>query len=156
MTMGTESQIEIHFRNLLRGDLDRVMQIERSCFFIPWNRATMIHKLAGRRIIAQVATLGRDDPIAYLICDVLPAEIEIKNMAVDPHYQRLGIGRAIIDRLIAKKRPRIVAAVWERNVEAQLFFRAMGFRVVEQICEYWKDGPKDEYAYLMTKDLSAA
>ena len=153
--MRTESQIDIHFRNLLRGDFDRVMQIERSCFFTPWNRATMIHKLAGRRTIARVATLGRDDPIAYLIYNLLITEVEIENMAVDPHYQRLGIGRRMIDRLIAKKRPKIVAAVWERNVEAQLFFRAMGFRVVEQLYEYWKDGPKDEYAYLMTKDLSA-
>jgi ribosomal-protein-alanine N-acetyltransferase len=81
--------------------------------------------------------------------------LHILNFAVAPAYRRLGIGRQMIQKLIAKlsshRRTRVTLAVRERNLPAQLFFRSMAFRAVKVLRGYYEDTGED--AFLMHYQL---
>lgn len=56
-------------------------------------------------------------------------------------------------KLSYQRRNRIHVAVRESNLDAQLFFRSQGFRVVEILNDYWDDC--DEQAYLFRYKVQA-
>ena len=64
---------------------------------------------------------------------------------------RQGIGTALVDKLVSKlsphRRNRIVLEVRETNLEAQLFFKSLGFRAISVLRDYYDDTVED--AYLM-------
>ena len=64
---------------------------------------------------------------------------------------RRGIGTALVDKLVSKlsphRRNRIVLEVRETNLDAQLFFKSLGFRAISVLRDYYDDTVED--AYLM-------
>jgi len=70
---------------------------------------------------------------------------------VHPEFQRDGVGRSLINKLKSKlsyeRRNRITLKVRESNLDAQLFFRAMGFQAVEVLRNHYQECSED--AYLM-------
>jgi len=57
---------------------------------------------------------------------------ELEEIGVSPKYQRQGVARALIERLLADARARGISDVqltcWAFNTEAQAAFAALGFR----------------------------
>ena len=62
-----------------------------------------------------------------------PAEVEVKNTAVDPGHQGRGIGRALMEAAIelarAEGRSRILVATAAADVGNLRFYQRVGFRV---------------------------
>ena len=56
---------------------------------------------------------------------------QILSLAVHKSDRRQGIGGLLLNRIIRLPRREIVARIDERNLDAQLFLRAQGFRAVE-------------------------
>ena len=55
------------------------------------------YQRAGR---AWVATNGLDEPIAYLVLDVVDEAAHVEQVSVHPDYARLGLGRQLLDAAV--------------------------------------------------------
>jgi ribosomal-protein-alanine N-acetyltransferase len=73
----------------------------------------------------------------------------VLNFAVHPAARRTGIGGLMVDKLVYKltshRRQKITLAVRERNLAAQMFFRAHGFKATKMLRNYYEDSGEDAY-----------
>jgi len=122
----------MHIRWMIRRDYDEVLAIENALFEFPWTEKEFVDELRKRNSIGMVADDG--DVLGYVVYRLASREIEIVNLAVHPERQRQGVGTALVDRLKQKlspeRRVRLIADVRETNLQAQLFFRELGFRAL--------------------------
>jgi ribosomal-protein-alanine N-acetyltransferase len=152
-----------HIRWGIRRDMPEVLAIESQCFEFPWDEDAFIRVLRQRNCISMVAE--HDEKIAgFFVYELHKSRLHILNFAVHPAYQRNGVGRQMVEKLTGKltadRRSRILLEIRETNLDAQLFFKAMGFRAVSVIRGFYPDDAPDEDAYLfqyrfMGSDLQA-
>ncbi len=144
------TRTETHIRWMIRRDMPQILEIEKSSFEFPWNEDEFMHCLRMRNCIGMVAEIN-EDVAGYMVYEIKRREIELLSFAVHPKYRRNGVGRTIIERLIAKldyqRRSRIVVEVRERNLPAQLFLRGMGFLCTQVLRNHYETATED--AYLM-------
>lgn len=126
-------KITPHIRWMIRRDMPTVLDIESMCFADPWPEEEFIRCLRVRNVIGMVAEHD-DNVIAFMLYALHKKQLELINFAVEPRWQRLGVGTAMIDKLKnkldAQRRDRMRFSVQETNLEGQLFLRAMGFKCV--------------------------
>lgn len=123
---------QIQIRWLIRRDMPEVLDIEQACFKIPWEEADFLHNLRQRNCIGMVAE--RDHAIVgFMIYELRKSKLGIINFAVRPDVQKLGIGRAMLqrlhDKLVQQKRNKIVVLLPESHRGASRFFE--GYEDVE-------------------------
>lgn len=140
----------IHIRWMIRRDMPEVLRIESECFDFSWTEDDFIHCLRQRNCIGMVAE--RDGRIAgYMIYEIHKNRLHILNFAVAASHRRRGAGKAMVGKLLSKlshdRRNRIMLEVRETNLDAQLFFRGLGFLAVSVLRDFYEDS--DEDAYLM-------
>lgn len=147
----TESQKScVSIRWMIRRDMPSVLDIEEQCFEFPWSEEEFIRCLRQRNCIGMVAELS-EQVVGFMIYELHKNRLHILNFSVHPDFQRQGIGKAMIEKLVGKlsyqRRSRIMLEVRETNLPAQLFFKDLGFRAVSVLREFYEDSPED--AYLM-------
>ncbi len=141
-------------RNMTVKDLDRVMEIERESFPLPWSKESYLGELSN--------TFA-----CYLVCDyegeivgfggiwVIFEEAHITNVAIAQDYRKQGLGKLLMGKLedIArdKKAIRILLEVRPSNTAAQIMYNNLGFVPTGLRKKYYSDN--DEDAILMTKYL---
>ena len=132
--MPTTTNTDLKVRWMIRCDMEEVLDIERLCFDSPWSERDFVRALRQRNCIGMVAEVGEKKNrqiLGYMIYKLYKLQIDLTNLAVHPSCWRRGVGRVLIDRLIAKlspsRRRQITVMVDERNTKAQVFFRGMGF-----------------------------
>ncbi len=116
-------------RWIIRADLPAVLAIKQACFDDAWPEDEFLSWLRCRNVIGQVVEFG-DTICGFVIYELHPTFLKIVNIAVDPMMQGRGLGAEMIDKLTSKlteKRSSVQVLVRERNLDAQLFFRSMGF-----------------------------
>lgn len=137
---------------LTRRDAARCAELEALLFGgdDPWPEVAFVRELAARhsRYIgarvdgllvgyAGIATLGRTPPLEY----------EIHTIGVDPDYQRHGIGRGLMDRLLSGIDPDGVVFLEVRtdNEPALSLYRSLGFVTVGLRKRYYRASGADAY-----------
>ena len=140
----------VHIRWMIRRDMPSVLAIESSSFEFPWTEDEFIRCLRQRDCIGMVAE--RNEEVAgFMIYELHKTRIHVLSFAVHPEFRREGVGKAMIEKLISKlayqRRNRIVLEVRETNLDAQLFFRQLGFRATGVLKGFYEDTPED--AFLM-------
>lgn len=150
MQVEQEQEVRVHIRWMIRRDMPEVLTIEAANFEFPWSEEEFIRCLRQRNCIGMVAEYeGR--VVGFMVYELQKTRIHLMNLAVAAGYQRRGIGSHMLGKLISKlsnqRRNRIILAVRETNLGAQLFFRANGFRAVSILHGFYEDTPED--AYLM-------
>jgi [ribosomal protein S18]-alanine N-acetyltransferase len=140
-----------HIRWMIRRDMAEVLDIENLCFQFPWSQDDFIRALKQRPCIGQVAEL--DGRVAgFMVYELDRTKIKILNFAVMPALQRRGIGRAMAQKLISKltaqRRKRISLEVRESNLDAQLFWQAMGFQCEAVLPDHYADTAEDAYGFV--------
>ncbi|MFZ5833598.1 MAG: GNAT family N-acetyltransferase [Planctomycetota bacterium] len=160
MTQTVGCTVRAH-RWLLRRDLDAVLAIEREAFEFPWSRDDFIRALGERATLGAVCEDSVGRVCGYAMYRLRPRSIELLNLAVAPRERRTGVGRVIVGRLVEKglalgRRRWLVVMVRERNLPAQLFFRACGLR-----CVHVRRGPgvyreTDEDGYVFVARAQSA
>lgn len=148
-----------HIRWMIRRDMASVLDIEEKSFEFPWSEEEFVRCLRQRNCIGMVAEQG-DAVIGFMIYELHKNRLHLLNFAVAPNCRRLGAGRAMIDKLASKlsgdRRNRIMLEVRETNLEAQLFFRQLGFKAISVLREFYEDTPEDaylmQYRYRQTAD----
>jgi ribosomal-protein-alanine N-acetyltransferase len=142
-----------HVRWMIRRDMVDVLAIENRCFGQhAWSEEEFVRQLRQRNCIGMVVEEDATQAIlGYMVYALEKKSLEILTIAVDPHYQRCGIGWQMIDKLIgklsAKRRTKITAAVRDANLDAHLFFKAMGFRAQVPILRRYFENGEDAYRF---------
>ncbi len=147
----TSSQsASVHIRWMIRRDMPAVLGIENKCFEFAWNEEDFIRCLRQRNCIGMVAEHD-DEVVGFMIYELHKNRLHILNFAVNPEFRRHGVGRAMIGKLVGKlsheRRNRIMLEVRETNLDAQLFFKMLGFRAISVLRDFYEDTVED--AYLM-------
>jgi ribosomal-protein-alanine N-acetyltransferase len=154
---GKESNVEtnptsvcVHIRWMIRRDMPAVLGIENSCFEFAWNEEDFIRCLRQRNCIGMVAEED-DQVVGFMIYELHKNRLHILNFAVHPSQRRNGVGQAMLNKLLGKlsheRRNRIMLEVRETNLDAQLFFKSIGFRAISVLRDFYDDTVED--AYLM-------
>jgi [ribosomal protein S18]-alanine N-acetyltransferase len=144
------AQTRVHIRWMIRRDMPEVLAIEHASFEYPWCEEEFLRVLRQRNCIGMVAEYG-ERIVGFMIYELHRNKIHVLDFATHPEFQRRGVGRQMILKLVGKlsaqRRNRIALYVRETNLAAQLFYRVNGFRAVEVIREHFLDTGED--AYLM-------
>ena len=139
-------------RWMIKRDLDEVCAIERLCYRHPWTKKDFLQRLKARNCVGMVWEDDIEEVHGFVIYELGAGVLEITNIAVRYAMQGTGIGRALVSRLTDKLTPDrlkgIEVKVRERNLDAQLFFRALGFRAIRVLRGYFEaDGKEDAYLF---------
>jgi ribosomal-protein-alanine N-acetyltransferase len=140
----------VHIRWMIRRDMTAVLEIENENFEFPWSEDDFIRCLRQRNCIGMVAE-REDEVVGFMIYELHKNRLHILNFAVADSHKRCGIGQSMVSKLVGKlsndRRNRIMLEVRETNLEAQLFFKQLGFRAVSVLHDFYEDSTED--AYLM-------
>lgn len=147
----------ITIRMMEETDLDRIMQVEKSCFTTPWSRDSFLLEITknqlAKYLVAEVDGIIAGYGGIWLILD----EGHITNIAVDEEYRRLGLGKKLLEELIMLcKRYEIgsmTLEVREDNDPAIALYKSYGFIESGRRANYYQDVGKD--AILMWKNLES-
>lgn len=145
--------LQPHVRWMIRRDLPEVLAIEAASFEFAWSEEDFLRALRQRNCIGMVAEINGDAVIGYMVYELHKYAIAITNMAVEPHFRRRGVGRAMVTKLKSKlsshRRTSIDVLVRETNLAGQLFLRDCGFRA-ELVLPNHYEADTDEAAYKFT------
>ena len=87
---------------MVAADFPQVMEIERSAFPLPWTAGLFLHELKvpfSHVLVARVVN-GGGPVIGYVCWWVVGDEIHILNLAVHPSNRCIGVGRAMVRRVL--------------------------------------------------------
>lgn len=139
-----------HIRWMIRRDMPSVLAIESQSFEYSWTEDDFIRCLRQRNCIGMVAEQD-DQIVGFMIYELHKNRLHVLNFAVAAENRRQGVGKAMVNKLLSKlsndRRNRIMLEVRETNLDAQLFFKSLGFRAVSVLRDFYEDTVED--AYLM-------
>ena len=150
MTTAEKSPSCVHIRWMIRRDMHSVLEIEKASFEFPWSEEEFIRCLRQRNCIGMVAERD-DEVVGFMIYELHKNRLHLLNFAVAPNCRRESVGNSMIEKLVGKlsveRRSRIMLEVRETNLDAQLFFKSLGFRAISVLRDFYDDTTED--AYLM-------
>ena len=141
--------------SMTEHDLLEVVEIEESSGLSRWGWAAYYAELQGSNrhlmLVARVADSdhrrGRSKLAGYIVARMGADELHINNVAVREPYRRLGIGRALLDRILAEgKRSEVPCAFLELragNTAALALYEECGFRVTARRSKYYSEPVED-------------
>jgi ribosomal-protein-alanine N-acetyltransferase len=140
-------------RKATKSDLRAVHSIEVESFSKPWRPKSFLRELKTSFSCFYVVEF-QNKIIAYAIAWNIKEEIQLNKIAVRKKYRFLGIGKSLIDFIIAELMPsgakEIHIEVREKNNEARTFYERIGFSEIGKRENYYNN----DHAILMKKDLS--
>ena len=152
----------LHIRAAVREDVPAMHAIEQASFSDPWTEETIRSALSLERMRVLVAEEradeGRDGVprlAGYVVALVVGDEVEIADLAVAPESRRRGLGRALIDRMLAELAELGVRSLYlevrESNRAARTLYDAKGFRPIGRRRGYYRQPVED--ALLLTREI---
>lgn len=160
-TLAERISADLKIRWMIRRDMPEVLEIENEVFPNPDTEQEFRDYLRNRNVIGMVSVVGetkeeRGKVVGYMVYELHKSKLIIDNFAVSPWYWRSGVGRRMVEKLKGKlsreRRRRLECFIREGNLDAQLFFKAMGF-VAEEI-RYGHYGElSEEDAYLFAYEI---
>lgn len=143
-------QLRVHVRWMIRRDMTEVLMIEELGFEFPWSDSDFVGVLRQRNNIGMIAE-HNEQVVGFMVYSLHKTSLHIVNFAVHPSFRMRGVGRQLVAKLVSKLNPhrrvRMMLEVRESNLEAQLFFKACGFKATRVLRDFYDDSPED--AYLM-------
>lgn len=149
--------IDIVYGALNRADAARCAELEALLFAgdDPWPQKAFVRELAADHI-RYVAARAGDKLVGYAgisrLGRVAPFEYEIHTIGVDPAYQRHGIGRAMMTRLLEDVDGVVYLEVRTDNDAAIALYQSLGFGTVGVRRRYYRASGAD--AFTMRRDPS--
>ena len=142
--------LNVQIRWLIRRDMTDVLEIERSSFENAWTEEDFLCCLRQRNCIGMVAESDHQ-VVGFMIYELHKSRLRVLNFAVASELRRCGVGSQMVQRLVDKlsqqRRKEIILEVRESNLDAQLFYKQLGFRAFCVLRRHFDD--TDEDAYIM-------
>lgn len=139
-------------------DLEEVLEIEQHAFRSPWSRQILLEELAREWAHVDVLRLRGERGgavVAYINYWLVRDEVHLLNLAVHPEVRRRGLGRALMDHLVAfadRHRCRYATLEVRRsNLAAIELYRAVGFKPVGVRPRYYADDDEDAVVMLLER-----
>jgi ribosomal-protein-alanine acetyltransferase len=144
-------------RRATGDDLEAIMTLERATFpDDAWSRSSMRAELSGEHGHYLVA-LGDDDAIvgyAGLLAPIGTGQGDIQTIAVAEAARTRGIGRALMEELLAEAARRgaeeVFLEVRADNAAAQRLYTALGFERIAVRPHYYQPGDIDAWVMRRT------
>ena len=143
----------VHFREVQPSDIEPIMAIERASFSSPWSARFFLDELKSpyaRSLLAEIdgAIIG------YALYWMLPIDADVHNLAVHPAFRRRGIGRSLLEAVVAKAREqgltRVTLEVRQSNQAAQRLYESLGFVAQGVRKGYYSDDGEDALVMALT------
>ena len=129
-------------------DADRIAQLEKICFTMPWSKEAILDDL-GNSIAHYLVFELNGQVIAYAGMWLIIDEAHITNIAVDPAFRRRGLGKtmmlALIKEAIKKSTSMMTLECRVSNIAAQNMYRGLGFDICGMREKYYHDNGEDAY-----------
>jgi [ribosomal protein S18]-alanine N-acetyltransferase len=147
--------VEAHIRKVNRGDIDRIIDIERSWHHLSHWSVDSYYRLINEDSFTSsyVAEIddesGRQTIVGFVIFHLTGDVSEIYNIAVEAAHARRGIGRQLMAAAIEASRQRRVSRVMlevrKSNTPAINFYLGFNFRISGERKNYYSNPPEDAY-----------
>ncbi|HYH95998.1 ribosomal protein S18-alanine N-acetyltransferase [Hyalangium sp.] len=153
------SQHPFVIRQMTFEDMPAVIALEQASFRNPWSpellRRELEHDWSTILLVEEPLPGGQKRLLGLAIFWIVQDEVHILNVATAPEHRRRGVGRAVMDELLARGRSRCcILATLEvrRSNEAAIgLYRSLGFRSVGVRPNYYVDEKED--ALVMVLDF---
>ncbi|WHU83748.1 ribosomal protein S18-alanine N-acetyltransferase [Pantoea agglomerans pv. betae] len=136
---------------LTPDDLAQAFAIECRSHAFPWSEKTFASNQGERFINLRLDVDGK--MAAFAITQVVLDEASLFNIAVDPAFQRRGLGRQLLQHLIDELIKRDVLTLWlevrASNLPAIALYELLGFNQVSRRHNYYPTASGREDAILM-------
>lgn len=137
--------MEIKTNWITLKDIPRILEIEKLCYpSDPWSEEIFKNCLKQENCVGVVA-FADDKILGYNIFEIYKNHKTILNIAVDPEWKKLGIGKKLIDA-IKDNVKNIHTVVSEKNLLAHLFLQKNGFIATKVEREFF-DKTEDAYRF---------
>lgn len=141
---------------LSQSDLPAAFQIEKRAHAFPWSEHTFASNQGERYLNYQLTVEGI--MAAFAITQVVLDEATLFNIAVDPDFQRRGLGKALLEHLIDELEKRGVLTLWlevrASNVAAIALYESLGFNEATIRRNYYPTADGREDAIIMALPIS--
>ena len=161
----------VHIRDARGDDLERIVEIERECYSIPWSlRAfrSLMGRSDARVLIAEIpvdedgeissSDAGMPRVVGHGVLWHVEHEAELANLAVDLRYRRRGIATRLLEGLLAEAARTgvrsVVLEVRRSNDGAISLYERRGFRQIG-VRRHYYERPRED-ALILRKLLSGA
>jgi ribosomal-protein-alanine N-acetyltransferase len=153
----------LRIRPAVSDDLAAMVEIERASFSDPWSENSLASALSLDRmrvLVAEEPGEGAKNDVGrmagYVVVFVVGDEAEIADLAVAPGSRRKGVGRALIEHLLAELGGWEVRALFlevrESNRAARTLYEAKGFRSVGRRRGYYRKPVED--ALVLAREIA--
>ncbi|ACY83324.1 ribosomal protein S18-alanine N-acetyltransferase [Edwardsiella piscicida] len=141
--------------SLTPADTDAAYAVECASHAFPWTHSTFLSNQGERYYNLKLESQGQ--LAAFAITQVVLDEATLFNVAVAPAYQRQGLGRTLLLRLIDDLTERGVVTLWlevrDSNRAAIALYHALGFNEVSLRRNYYPTADGREDARIMALPL---
>ncbi|HSL20692.1 MAG TPA: ribosomal protein S18-alanine N-acetyltransferase [Vicinamibacterales bacterium] len=129
-------------------DLDDIAEIARASFSNPWTRDMFARELEQQLLSRSYVLRAADDRVAaFCTCWLVVDELHINTMAVRPEFRRQGLGRRLLEHVLAdaarQGATRATLEVRRSNAAAIALYEAFGFAVEASRKDYYPNPPED-------------
>lgn len=156
MTAGgvSESLTDLRIEPFKPRDLDAMMEIENRSFTLPWSRQ-FYEQLWPQDAIDIWVGWYEQELVAYYLIQTVGSEMELHTFAVKPELRRQGIGKKLMEHMLARADERgvkhIFLQVRPSNKEAISLYTHLGFLPIAVRKSYYQDNGED--ALVMRLDV---
>jgi [ribosomal protein S18]-alanine N-acetyltransferase len=146
------------------ADVPDLVALERQSFTHPWSEANFREVVAdpsrvSALVLREVRRGGAATLAAYCICQLVTDEFHILDLVVAPDHRRQGLGRWMLEfaleRAGRRGAERAFLEVRRSNEAALGLYRELGFRVLAERPDYYRD-PGEDALVLEKTGLSGA
>jgi len=128
-------------------DLDDVIAIEQMVFSEPWTKEMFYSEFFDNRLSFSFVAKEGEEVLGYLFAWEVSGEFHLMNIAVDPQWQRQGIGEALMQKMcdVGKERAigQILLEVRVSNLSAISLYKKLKFSKVGRRKNYYHS-PKED------------
>ncbi|WP_067703836.1 MULTISPECIES: ribosomal protein S18-alanine N-acetyltransferase [unclassified Erwinia] len=132
-------------------DLERAFIIEQRAHAFPWSEKTFITNQGERYLNFRLDVAGQ--MAAFAIIQVVLDEATLFNLAVDPDFQRRGLGRELLQHAVAELESRGIQTLWlevrASNRPALALYASLDFNEVSVRRNYYPTADGKEDAIIM-------
>ncbi len=145
--------MEYRIEKMTRDQVPQVAELEKICFSDPWSENSVASELDNPLSLWLVAVQD-GKVLGYVGSQSVLGEADMMNLAVDPAARRLGLGRAIVEALVAALRDNgvhcLTLEVRASNLPARKLYESLGFLQVGRRPNYYLE-PKED-ALILRKE----
>jgi len=139
--------MELEIRKMTIEDLDRVMEIEKETFSVPWSRDSYQAEITTNILSAYFVAKAQGKIIGYFGMWFILDEAHITNIAVQKSFRGKGVGTRLVACILEESSKKgvknLTLEVREGNVAARKLYEKMGFVEEGRRPGYYPDNHED-------------